>query len=194
MSEYREKRTVVEDVPVGRPVVETQYDSVVRERSGMSGGAIAALVLAAIAATIVITMLIINNQQRDADDELAQERARAAAAQQPPQQQPQQQQQPPVIVTVPQSQPATVPVPVPVPVQPAPTATAPTNTEVEIDVTSKLLDDPDLRPYPVDVKVSRGTATLSGHVPSEDLKMRAEKLATTVKGVRSVINRITVQS
>jgi hypothetical protein len=191
MSEYREKRTVVENVPVGRPVVETQYDSVVHERAGMSGGAIAALVLAAIAATIVITMLIINNQQQNTEDELAQERARAAAAQQtPPQQQPQQ----PVIVTVPQSQPATVPVPVPVPSQSAPAVTAPTATEIEIDVTTKLLDDPDLRSHPVDVKVSGGTATLSGHVPSEDLKMRAEKLAGTVKGVRSVINHLTVQS
>jgi len=187
VSEYREKRTVVENVPVGRPVVE----SVVHEQSGMSGGAIAALVLAAIAATIVITMLIINNQQQNTEDELAQERARAAAIQQtPPQQQPQQ----PVIVTVPQSQPATVPVPVPVPSQSAPAVTAPTATEIEIDVTSKLLDDPDLRSHPVDVKVSGGTATLSGHVPSEDLKMRAEKLAGTVKGVRSVINHLTVQS
>ena len=191
MSEYTEKRTVVENVPVGRPVVETQYDSVVRERPGMSGGAIAALVLAAIAATIVITMLIINNQQQNTEDELAQERARAAAAQQAPQQQ---QPQQPVIVTVPQSQPATVPVPVPVPSQSAPAATAPTATEIEIDVTSKLLDDPDLRSHPVDVKVSGGTATLSGHVPTEDLKMRAEKLAGTVKGVRSVINHLTVQS
>ena len=190
MSEYREKRTVVENVPVGRPVVETQYDSVVHERSGMSGGAIAALVLAAIAATIVITMLIINNQQQNAADELALERDRNAAKQPPQQQQPQQ----PVIVTVPQSQPATVPVPVPVPSQSAPAVTAPTATEIEIDVTSKLLDDPDLRSHPVDVKVSGGTATLSGHVPSEDLKMRAEKLAGTVKGVRSVINHLTVQS
>ena len=191
VSEYTEKRTVVENVPVGRPVVETQYDSVVHERPGMSGGAIAALVLAAIAATIVITMLILNNQQQNTEDELAQERAREAAAQQPPQQQ---QPQQPVIVTVPQSQPATVPVPVPVPSQSAPAATAPTATEIEIDVTSKLLDDPDLRSHPVDVKVSGGTATLSGHVPTEALKMRAEKLARTVKGVRSVINHLTVQS
>jgi hypothetical protein len=189
VSEYTEKRTVVENVPVGRPVVETQYDSVVHERPGMSGGAVAALVLAAIAAAIVITMLILNNQQQNTEDELAQQRARDAAAQQPPQQQ---QPQQPVIVTVPQSQPATVPVPVPS--QSAPAAAAPTATEIEIDVTSKLLDDPELRSHPVDVKVSGGTATLSGNVPSEALKMRAEKLAGTVKGVRSVINHLTVQS
>jgi osmotically-inducible protein OsmY len=194
MSEYTEKRTVVEDVPIkrARPVGETQYDSVVREERGMSGGAITALVLAAIAAAVVITMLVMNNQQRNSDEELAQERARNAAAQQAQAQQPSQ--QPPVLV-VPQSQPSTVPVPVPVPSQPAPatSATAPTSTELEIDINSKLLDDQDLRSYPIDVKVTGGTAMLRGHVPNDELKTRAEKLARTVKGVRSVINSIVVK-
>jgi len=194
MSEYTERRTVVEDVPIkrARPLGETQYDSVVREERAMSGGAITALVLAAIAAAVVITMLIMNNQQRNSDEELAQERARTAAAQQAQAQQPSQ--QPPVLV-VPQSQPSTVPVPVPVPSQPAPStsATAPTSTELEIDINSKLLDDQDLRSYPIDVKVTGGTAMLRGHVPNDELKTRAEKLARTVKGVRSVINSIVVK-
>ncbi|SRR6266404_3749362 len=195
MSEYTEKRTVVEDVPIkrARPVGETQYDSVVREERGMSGGAITALVLAAIAAAVVITMLVMNNQQRNSDEELAQERARNAAAQQAQAQQPSP--QPPVLV-VPQSQPSTVPVPVPVPSQPAPStsAAAPTSTELEIDINSKLLDDQDLRSYPIDVKVTGGTAMLRGHVPNDELKTRAEKLARTVKGVRGVINSIVVKS
>ena len=194
MSEYTERRTVVEDVPIkrARPVGETQYDSVVREERGMSGGAITALVLAAIAAAVVITMLIMNNQQRNSDEELAQERARNAAAQQAQAQQPSQ--QPPVLV-VPQSQPSTVPVPVPVPSQPAPStpAAAPTSTELEIDINSKFLDDPDLRSYPIDVKVAGGTAMLSGHVPNDGLRTRAEKLAKTVKGIRSVTNSIVVK-
>jgi type II secretory pathway pseudopilin PulG len=194
MSEYTERRTVVEDVPIkrARPVGETQYDSVVREERGMSGGAITALVLAAIAAAVVITMLIMNNQQRNSDEELAQERARNAAAQQAQAQQPSP--QPPVLV-VPQSQPSTVPVPVPVPSQPAPstTATAPTSTELEIDINSKFLDDQDLRSHPVDVKVVGGTAMLSGHVPNDELRTRAEKLAKTVKGIRSVTNNIVVK-
>jgi hypothetical protein len=50
VSEYREKRIVLQDTVVGsRPAVETRYDSVVNERRGMSGVAIAALVVAAIA-------------------------------------------------------------------------------------------------------------------------------------------------
>lgn len=192
MSEYREKRTVIEEVPIGsRPVVQAQYDSVVREDTGMSGGAIAALVVAGITVAVVIAMLIFNSQQHENDAELAQERARTAAAQQQPGQPSQSQ---PVIVTVPSSQPAMVPVPYPVPAsQPAATDIAPTSTQLEIDVNSKLLNDQDLRPALLDVKVSGGIATLSGRVTNEDLKMRAEKLAMTVKGVRGTINNIIVQ-
>ncbi|MFY9611206.1 MAG: BON domain-containing protein [Blastocatellia bacterium] len=192
MSEYREKRTVIEDVPLtNRPVVQTQYDSVVRERPAMSGGAIAALVLAAIAAAVVITMLILNSQQRETEDQLAQERARAASAEQTPAPQPQQQ---PVIV-MPQSQPAAVPVPVPVPAQTAPVESAPSSASIEMDVSAKLLNDADLRSPSVDVKVAvmAGTVTLRGQVPTEELKMRAEKLARTANGVRNVVNDLVVQ-
>lgn len=192
MNEYSERRTVVEgDVPIkrARPVVETQYDSVVREERGMSGGAVAALVLAAIAAAVVITMLILNNQQKNTDDQLAQERARAAAAQQATTQQPAQQPQPPVVVMPSSPMPAvTTPV-----TPPSTTETAPSSAQVEIDVTSTLLGDPDLRTFPIDVKVAGRTAMLSGHVPSDDLKLRAEMLARTVKGVGKVINNITVE-
>jgi osmotically-inducible protein OsmY len=185
LSEYREERTVVQEVPVGsRPVVESRYDSVVNERRGMSGGAIAALVVAGITAAIVITMMIVNSQQRNSDEQLAQERARTAAAQQTPAQ------QQPVILTVPSSQPAIVPVPYPVPGTSPP---APSSSSVEIDVTSRMQNDEDLRSYAIDVKVSGGTATLSGHVPDEDLKKRAGKLARGVNGVLSVINDIAVR-
>jgi len=187
LSEYREKRTVIEDVPVGsRPVVETQHDSVVNERRGMSGVAVAALAVAVITAAVVITMLIINSQQRNSDEQLAQERARTAAAQQtPPQPAPQQ----PVILNMPSSQPAIVPVPYPVPGPSQPASSA----NVEIDVTSRLQNDQELRTYAIDVRVTGGTATLSGNVPDEDLKKRAGKLARAVSGVQSVINDIAVR-
>jgi BON domain len=190
VSEYIEERTVVQDVLVGsRPVVETRYDSVVNERRGISVLAVAALVVTAITAT-VITMLIINRQQRNSDEEVAQERARTAAAQQ---QSPQQQ---PVIVTMPPSQPAIVPEPHPVPglAQPAPIdARAPSSTSIEIEVTSRLQTDEELRPHVIDVKVTGRTAVLSGHVPDEELKKRAERIARTVKQVQSIINDIAVR-
>jgi hypothetical protein len=213
MSDYTETRTVVQDVPVEsgpvvktrydsvvderrvvqnvpfgrRPVVETRYDSVVNERRGM---AVAALVVAGITAAVVITMLIMNNQQRNSDEVLAQERARTAAAQQTPwQPQPQ-----PVIVNMPPSQPAIVPTPY-LPSEPAPifAKTAPSSASVEIELTSRLQNDEELRPYAIFVKVTGATAILSGHVPDEDLRKRAEKLATAVKGVQSIINDIAVQ-
>ncbi len=195
MSEYREERTVVQDVPVrSRPVVETRYDSVVNERRGMSGGVVAALIVAAITAAVVITMLIINSQQRNSDEELAQERARTAAAQQMPAQPAQQQ---PVIVNIPPSQPAAVAIPYPVPgvTQPAPidAKAAPSSASIEIDVTSRLQNDEELRSYAIDVKVTGGTASLSGYVPDEDLKKRAGKLARAVNGVLSVMNDIVVR-
>jgi len=193
LSEYREERTVVQDDPVeSRHVVESRYDSAVNERRGMSGVAVAALVVAAITAAVVITMLIINNQQRNSDEELAQERARTALAQQTPAQPAQ-----PVIVTMPSTQPAIMPVPYPVPgpSQPAPidTRTRTSSASVEIDVTSLLQNDEELRPFAIDVKVTGGTAILSGHVTDEDLKKRAERLARTVKGVQSIINDIAVK-
>lgn len=197
MSEYSERRTVVEEIPIkkARPVVETQYDSVVHERRGMSGGEVAALVLAAIAAAVVITMLIVNSQQNNTDEQLAQERARTAAAQQATSQQPVQQPvqpaQQPQVVVVPSN--PTPSAPAPAPSAAPPIETTPSSTQVEIDVTSKLLDDKDLRANPIDVKVTGRTAVLSGEVPNDELKARAEQLARSVRGVGRVINSITVR-
>jgi len=192
MSEYRETRIEEEPIRRARPVVETHRESLVRESRGMSGGAIAALILASIAVGVLIAMLIVNTQQRNRDEELAQERERMAAAQQAqPSPQPLQQptQQPPVVVT-PQA-PAT---PAPVPSQPGPAASAqPLSTQLEAEMTSKFLDDQDLRTYPLDVRVTGGTAVISGQVPTDELKDRAEKIARSVKGIRSVINNIVVK-
>jgi hypothetical protein len=196
MDEIREKRTVVHDMPFsGRPAVENQYDHVSVERRGLSGPAIAAMIIGAVLVAMFITWLIVNNQQKD---ELAQERERAliaernaAQAQAAQPQQPQQSQQP--IVVMPQSQPSTVPVPVPVPAPAESTTATPSNTSIEINVNRKLLDDKQLSPYPITVKMDNGTATLEGTVPTEDLKTRAEKVVSSVKGVRGIINDITVR-
>lgn len=194
MSDYTEKRVIVQAVPVGRPVVETRIDSVVGERRGMSGVAVAALVVAAIAAAVMITMLILNSQQKTSDDLLAQERARTAAAQQAPAQPAPQQ---PIILTLPASQPAPAAAPSPVvtPVQPPPSYkdSAPSNAALEIDVTSLLQNDPELRTYALEVKVTDGTAVLSGNVSDEALKQLAGKLAGTVHGIRRVVNDIEVK-
>jgi type II secretory pathway pseudopilin PulG len=193
LSEYISKRVVVQDVPAGsRPIVETRYDSVASERRGKSGVAVAALVVAGITAAVVITMMIMNSQQRNSEDAMARERARTAEAQQALAQQPQ---QPPVIVNMPPAQPATATYPVVGPSESAPVFTrlAPSNASVEIDVTSRLQNDELLRPYAIDVNFIGGIATLSGNVPDEDLKKRAEKLTKVVKAVQSVVNDIAVK-
>lgn len=191
MNEYSEKRSVNRAMPIGRPIVEQQYDSVVTERQPTSGVAIAALVVAAVAVAVVITIMILNNQQSSRDQEIAQERDRLAATQQQQQPTPQPSQQAPIIVMPPSGAPGQSSVPS----QAAPPAeaTAPSSIDVEIAVTSKLLDDQELHTYPIDVKVKAGTVTLSGNLPSQELKDRAERVAKTVKGVRDVTNKIIVQ-
>ena len=199
MNEYSEKRTIARAVPVDRsPIVEKQYDTVVTERQPTSGVAIAAMVIAAVAAAVVVTILVLNSQQSDRDQQLALERERTAAAQQQAIQRDQQSQQPPVILTVPQQSPTasspTAPSQTPAQSQVAPSeASAPSSIDIEIAVTSKLLDDQDLHTYAVDAKAKSGIVTLSGTLPSEDLKARAERVTKTVKGVRDVINNIIVQ-
>lgn len=198
LSEYRE--IIVQDVAVGPvgpvrklPVVATRIDSVVNERRRMSGVAVAALVVAAITVAVVITMLITNDQQQTRDDQLAHERAGTAAAQPAPAQPAPQQ---PLIVTLPASQPAAaVPSPAARPVRPPPSYTdsAPSNAALEIDVTSLLQNDEKLRTYAVEVKITDGTAVLSGNVSDEDLKKRAGMLAGKVHGIKRVINNIAVR-
>jgi hypothetical protein len=200
MADYHERRTVIETEPARRDgPVETEHEHISYERRGMSGAAVAAIVLSAVAAAVLLTLLFTNNQSDSRDAELARERA-AEPVQTVPAQQPAPQQ--PVVITVPQPQTQTTPVPVPVPV-PVPSAPASssqsssnqvvTNTSIEVDVISKLTSDPELRSHPINVKFDNGTVTLSGLVPREGLKARAELVAKSVKGVSRVVNDIAVQ-
>ncbi len=191
MDEFQEKRKIVQAVPVTRPASEAEYRSVVHERRGISGASVAALVFAAVAAAVVITMVVMNNQQRARDDELAQERAQATG--QTPAQPSQQQQQPPAVVVVPPSQAKPMPGATPTAPQSAPAPAARSSAEIEVDIASRLQDDPELRYHPIDVKFVDGIVTLSEDVPTEALKLRAERTARRVKGVTGVINTITVR-
>ena len=165
---------------------------VVEEREGMSGLAIAVIVAAAIAATTLIVYLIINNQQQNRDAQQAKDQmALSQPVQQPqPQSQPAQQ---PLIVTVPQSQPAAA-APVAPPVAPPSSSSSSSMENAQADLNSKLLRDDQLSAYSINASVDNGIATLSGDLPSSDLKMRAEQVAKSVKGVSAVINHISVQS
>lgn len=184
-----ETRTVDQNVVVGSgPIAGTRHDSVisaVKQRRGMSGAAFIALVVAAMTAAAVITMLIVNSQRTSRDEERAREQARIATAQQAPAQSAPE----PLLV---RSQPAVVTAAAPSRQRAFESEIATTSAGLEIEITSRLQNDERLRRFAVFVKVTHGTAALSGQVPSEDLKKRAEKLAGTVSGVRSVINEIAV--
>jgi osmotically-inducible protein OsmY len=192
VNEYTEKLTVLQDASfVSRPVVESQYDAVFKvanARRRMSGVALAALVVAAMT-VVVITILITNRQQRNRDQELVRDQARIAAAQQTAAQSVLQQ---PVIVSTPPSHPAVVSGPSRSQPRIFESGIATTNAGLEIEVTSRLQSDEKLRRYAVFVKVTHGSAVLSGQVSDENLKARAEKLARAVAGIRTVINEIAV--
>jgi hypothetical protein len=194
MADYSEtpqevERKTVRETNAGRErIIRSDYDTVVREPHGVSGGAVAAIVIAAIACAVLITLLIMNNQQqqRDADRERTEEQAQSS----PPQQPPQPAQQPPIVV-VPGSQSA----PAPPPAQPSTADKGiPSSAALEASVTSKLLEDQMLGTYPVDVKAENGVVTLSGDLPTQALKQRSTTVAKSVTGVSGVINNIRVKS
>ena len=207
MSTYHEKTTTVQNYPTRidpNPRVESNEVVVVRRQ--MTNGTIAALVITGIVAAALITYLIVSNQQRKQETDLAlqqsqqaQSTATDAQARANSQQQPAPQQ--PLVVTVPQpSQPVAVPVPVPAPSAPATTQTdtrsanaSANNTSLETDVILKLSDDKELVMYALTAKASSGIVTLSGAVPTAELRTKAADLAKSVSGVKRVINNIVVQ-
>jgi type II secretory pathway pseudopilin PulG len=184
---------------LGRPaIIEKEYDTtVVRQPRGMSNATVAAIVISLITAAVLITFMIMSANQQSREADLAHQRdqaesnARAAQSNQQPA---------PVVVMPQQQQPVTVPVPVPVPtpapstsqMPPAANESAVSDTSLEVEINSRLLDDEELRPHPITIRYAAGTATLSGELPSEDLKTRAAKIARTIKEVRHVVNNITV--
>jgi osmotically-inducible protein OsmY len=60
-------------------------------------------------------------------------------------------------------------------------------------VRAKLLDDPDLNLFQVDVTTLRGEVQISGFVESENDRDRATQVAYSVDGVRKVHNNLVIQ-
>lgn len=56
----------------------------------------------------------------------------------------------------------------------------------------KLAGDRDVGGGAITVKVTQGTVELSGTVKTERIRVKAEKLAKKVKGVKSVVNQLKV--
>jgi hyperosmotically inducible protein len=70
----------------------------------------------------------------------------------------------------------------------------PINDDTIVDhVRIKLADDPIVKGGALSVECKRGVVTLTGAVETEKAKDRAERLAKKVKGVKQVVNNITIK-
>jgi hypothetical protein len=184
-----EQRRIVVDTPNARRE-EVHTEAVQHpDRSGVSGGVLAAVVVGVIALAAIIILFVMNQQQSAVNDN-------TTAQQQPPQtiiQQPAQ--QPPVIVQ--QPAPVTQPAPVIINGQPAPasggsTTSGTDDSGIQAAIDKKFNDDPKLHSLGVTVTVINGKATLMGSVSSVADKNLAERAVRNVKGVKSVDNQISV--
>lgn len=63
---------------------------------------------------------------------------------------------------------------------------------VTAKVKARLMADPEVNAFHIDVDTLEGRVTLSGKVTNEEQKAEAEKLARRTEGVREVVNRLQV--
>lgn len=70
---------------------------------------------------------------------------------------------------------------------------APADSGIKSNISSRFSDE-GLSSYPINVEVNNGAVILTGQVPSETVKKKVEDVTRNVRDVKSVDNRITVQS
>ena len=179
-----EHRRVVVETPTARREYEQAETVRHPERTGVSGGVLAAVVVGVIAIAAIAILFVMNREQPN-----------DALANQPPTtivQQPAQ--QPPVIVQQPATT-TTQPAPIIVNNQPASgsaPATGSNDAAVQTAIDKKLSDDPTLSTLGITTTVLNGKVTLMGIVKSEALKAQVERAVRNVKGVTSIDNQISV--
>lgn len=195
-NEDQKHSRVVVDTPTSRDEYirsETSYD---HNTASFSGAAVAAIVVG-IVAIVTILFLVMYNRQISVE---ANANARQASSAPSPQQpiiveQPTVAPAPPVVVEQP-AQPIMPSMPPPEQKQaasgvPAKSSVA-DDTALQTALDKKFHDDSVLSGFPLTAIVMDGQVTLTGSVSSIDQKIRAEKSARTVKGVKSVDNQILV--
>jgi hypothetical protein len=200
--QQRRSRVVVETPTARREVVQTQTTRI-PEKSGFSTGMVAAVALTAIAATAIIFLFLMNRGDEETNVNVS-TRAASTPIPQPSTlivQQPATQATPIIIQQAPpiSTQPAPVIITQPAPASDTaslpPTAKAPSvpdDSAVQNSLSKKLQDDADVGATDIIATFGNGRATLTGTVNTSDLKRRAERLALSVKGVRTVDNQIAV--
>lgn len=194
--EQTRKSRVVVETPTGRREVVRTETARVPERSGMSGGVVAALVIAAVALVTILFLFLMSRQTDDTTNANV-----ALTTQQPtplPQQtivqQPLPQQQPPIII----QQPAPATQPAPIIVSPPASSGGSTarngvdDSTIQSNIEKRFSDDPTFSSLGLSAMVIDGKVTLTGTVKSQALKNQVERLVKGVKGVRDVDNQILV--
>jgi osmotically-inducible protein OsmY len=66
--------------------------------------------------------------------------------------------------------------------------------EIYDKVRLKLISDSEVKGGRIDVKVTQGVVELTGSMRQEKARVKAEKLARKVKGVRNVVNQLKVSN
>jgi hypothetical protein len=196
----RRSRVVVETPTARREEYVTQTRRVPSDRGGYSTGVVAAVALTAIALTALLVFFFMNS-----GTDATQTNVNVAAAATPIPTVPTPivlqatplPQQPPIIIQQPPA--ATQPAPVIVSPPAGATSSAPApnpandDSAIESRVNKALNDDATLASLGITVTVIEGKAMLNGLVKTADLKAHAEQLAKTVRGVKSVDNKIIVE-
>jgi hypothetical protein len=211
--QHKRSRVVVETPTARREVVHSQTVRYPEERRGYSTGIVAAVALTAIAATVII-MLFVTNPSDDSDTTIN-ANLRAAAPTQPTPFV-----QTPVMVQTPMTQPTPIIIqqapaaaPPQIIVAPPPTSSEPTTAappsstaappassgasasddlSLQQKVDRIFNDDREVAAANVFATVINGRVQLTGTASTEAVKQRAERLASSVKGVLGVDNRITI--
>lgn len=68
-----------------------------------------------------------------------------------------------------------------------------TDDKIHDQVMMKLAGDPDVKGNNFDVEVKDAVVTLRGTVSKEKFRQKADRLTKKVKGVKSVVNELTVK-
>lgn len=196
--EQQRRSRVVVETPTSRREVEQVRTVRTPEKSGFSTGMVAAVALAAIAVTALIFLFLMNP---GTDDNNTNVRVNASAptplATQPTpiiiQQSAPPTQQAPIIITQPPSTAPDVTITTPpASTAPPPASSGTDDATVQTNLSKKILDDTQLASTDIIATVSNGKATLTGTVATTDLKRQAERVALSVRGVKTVDNKIEV--
>lgn len=189
----KRSRVVVETPTARREVSSTEREYTPRGDSGTSTATIAVVVILAVGVVVLLLLLMMNRQSSENANLAAQQAAQQQPAAQQPVivQQPAPQQQPVIV-----QQPGVAPAQPPIVVNPATggstASSASDDLSIQTEVEKRFHNDSVFSTLDMTISVVNGKAMLVGTVNSEQLKKQAEKLALSVKGVKSVDNQIIV--